>query len=284
MKKAFILFLFLTVVLVTNAGIVYTKQDSLIYERYVNQLKADANLSIGELIVKTALFFRETPYVASTLDNNKSEQLVINLRQFDCTTFVESCIALSRTLKTGDYTFSNFSNQLQIIRYRDGKIKDYASRLHYVTDWIYDNTKKGILQNESSALGGTLNSKTINFMSSHTDAYKPLHNNAELQQKITDTEYQINSRGGYYFVKKENINKISNQVLDGDIVVFATTIDGLDYTHIGIAYHDGIKLTFIHASSKAMKVIVEPQSLSDYCSKSAKCTGVSILRIAELDK
>ena len=284
MKKVFILFLFLTMVLVANARVVYTTQDSLIYERYINQLKADTNLPIGELIVKTALFFRETPYVASTLDNNKSEQLVINLRQFDCTTFVESCIALSRTLKTGDHTFSNFCNQLQIIRYRDGKITDYSSRLHYVTDWIYDNSKKGILKNESSVLGGTLNNKTINFMSSHTDAYKPLRNNSELQQKITDTESQINSRGGYYFVKKENINKISNQVLNGDIVVFATSINGLDYTHIGIAYHDGIKLTFIHASSKAMKVIVEPHSLSDYCLKSTRCIGVSILRIIDLGK
>lgn len=284
MKKVFILFLFLTMVLVANARVVYTTQDSLIYERYINQLKADTNLPIGELIVKTALFFRETPYVASTLDNNKSEHLVINLRQFDCTTFVESCIALSKTLKTGDHTFSNFCNQLQIIRYRDGKITDYSSRLHYVTDWIYDNSKKGILKNESSVLGGTLNNKTINFMSSHTDAYKPLRNNAELQQKITDTESQINNRDGYYFVKKENINKISNQVLNGDIVVFATSINGLDYTHIGIAYHDGIKLTFIHASSKAMKVIVEPQSLSDYCLKSTRCTGVSILRIIDLGK
>lgn len=276
-----ILFSFLTVAFITNATVMYTIQDSLIYERYISRLKADASLPISELIVKTALFFREAPYVASTLDNNQSEQLVINLRQFDCTTFVESCIALSRTLKTGDHTFSNFANQLQIIRYRNGKIEDYASRLHYVTDWIYDNTKKGILKNESSALGGTLNNKTIDFMSTHTDAYKPLRNNPKLQQKITDTEHQINSRGGYYFVKKENIGKINNQIENGDILAFATTINGLDYTHIGIAYHNGTKLTFIHASSKAMKVIMEPQPLSDYCLKSAKCTGVSILRIIE---
>lgn len=279
MRKILILFLYLAVSCVANAGAMYTKQDSLIYEKYVSQFKSDAKLPTGELIVKTALFFRNTPYVASTLDNNKSEQLVINLRQFDCTTLVETCIALSKTIKSGDYSFANFCHQLQNIRYRGGKIEDYASRLHYVTDWIYDNTKKGFLVNESAALGGALNSKTINFMSTHTDAYKTLRNNPKLQQKIRDTEQQINGRDGYCFVKKRDINKISNQIKNGDIIAFATNIDGLDYTHIGIAYHTDGRLTFIHASSKSMKVIVENQSLYDYCLKSAKCIGVSILRI-----
>ncbi len=75
MKKVFALFLLLAMVLNTRAAVVYTKQDSLIYEKYISQLKAEATLPIGELIVKTALFFRDTPYVASTLDNNQEEQL-----------------------------------------------------------------------------------------------------------------------------------------------------------------------------------------------------------------
>lgn len=282
MKKVFILFLFLTMVFITNAAVVYTKQDSLIYEKYISQLKAEASLPIGDLIVKTALFFRETPYVASTLDNNQSEQLVVNLHQFDCTTFIENCIALSKTLKTGDYSFSNFCNQLQSIRYRDGKIEDYTSRLHYVTDWIDDNAKKGILKDETFALGGIQDGKTINFMSTHTDAYKPLRNDPKLQQKIVSIEQQINNRAAYYVLKKENINKVSSQIKDGDIIAFATSIEGLDYSHISIAYHNNGKLTFIHASSRAMKVIIEPQSLSDYCLKSTECTGISVFRAIDL--
>ncbi len=68
----------------TNAEVIYTKQDSLIYEKYIRQLKADKALPIDELITKTALFFQDTPYVASTLDNTPEEQLVVNLHQFDC--------------------------------------------------------------------------------------------------------------------------------------------------------------------------------------------------------
>lgn len=282
MKKVFALFLLLAMVLNTRAAVVYTKQDSLIYEKYISQLKAEATLPIGELIVKTALFFRDTPYVASTLDNNQEEQLVVNLHQFDCTTFVESCIALSRTLKTGDYSFSNFCNQLKSIRYRDGKIEDYTSRLHYVTDWIYNNSKRGILEDKTLALGGIKDTKTINFMSTHTDAYKPLRNNLKLQQKIGGIEQQINNRTEYYVLRKKDINIVSNKINNGDIIAFATSIEGLDYTHIAIAYHDQGTLTFIHASSKAMKVIIEPQSLYDYCLKSTRCTGISIFRAIDL--
>lgn len=278
MKKVFALFLLLAMVLNTRAAVVYTEQDSLIYEKYISQLKAEATLPIGELIVKTALFFRDTPYVASTLDNNQEEQLVINLHQFDCTTFVENCIALSRTLKTGNYSFSNFCNQLKSIRYRDGEIEDYTSRLHYVTDWIYNNSKRGILEDKTFSLGGIKDTKTIHFMSTHTDAYKPLRNNLKLQQKIGGIEQQINNRAEYYVLKKKDINIVSSKINNGDIIGFATSIEGLDYTHIAIAYHDQGTLTFIHASSKAVKVIIEPQSLYDYCLKSTKCTGVSIFR------
>lgn len=282
MKKVFILFLLLTMVLITNAGVAYTKQDSIIYERYISQFRSEAKLSIGELILKTALYFRETPYAASTLDNNKSEQLVVNLHEFDCTTFVENCIALSRTVKTGDYSFSNFCRQLKSIRYRDGKIDNYTSRLHYVTDWVYDNTRKGILADETLTLGGISENKTINFMSTHTDAYKLLRKDVKLQQDIILIEEQINNRGRYNVLRKRDIGNTVNQINDGDIVAFATSVGGLDYTHIAIAYHHSGKLTFVHASSKAMKVIVEPQPLSDYCLKSTKCTGISILRCIDL--
>lgn len=282
MKKVLILFLFLACVLITNARVLYTKQDSIIYEEYISQLKIDTSLSISDLIVKTALFFREIPYVASTLDNNESEQLVINLRQFDCTTFVENCIALSRTIKTGDYSFQNFCNQLKSIRYRNGLLEDYTSRLHYVTDWIYDNTKKVILEDKTSSLGGAKISKKINFMSTHTNAYKPLLNNIGLQQKIIQIEQLINNRDRYYVLKKENINLADNKIDSGDIIAFATSIAGLDYTHIGIAYRYKGKLTFIHASSRAMKVIIEPQSLFNYCLVSKKCTGLSIFRTINL--
>lgn len=284
MKKITVLFLFLVSLLTVDAAVAYTAQDSLIYEKYIAQNKEDVNLPINKLIVRTALFFKDTPYVASTLDNNNSEQLVINLREFDCTTFVETCIALSRTLKTGDYSFANFCNQLKEIRYRKGEINDYSSRLHYVTDWIYNNSQKGILTDQTPSLGGEKVSKPINFMSTHPQSYKPLANSPQLQQKIANIEQQINQRDRYYVLYKNAINKADKKIDDGDVVVFATSIEGIDYSHIGIAYRHQGKLSFIHASSKYKKVTVEPQSLSSYCLKSSKCTGISVVRIGDITR
>lgn len=271
-------------VFTTNGKVLYTEQDSIIFEKYISKLNVDKGLPINDLIVKTALFFRDTPYIAGTLENNESEQLVINLRQLDCSTFVENCIALSRTLKSKDHSFSNFCKELKTIRYRDGKIEDYSSRLHYSTDWIYNNSQKKILTDNTEAIGGMQETKLINFMSTHTDAYVKLKNNLDLQQKISFREKEINKRDAYYVLRKNNISKTDNLIKNGDIITFATSIDGLDYSHMGIAYHYNGRLTFIHASSRAMKVIIEPQSLSTYCSKSTRCTGISISRCVDLVK
>jgi len=36
--------------------------------------------------------------------------------------------------------------QLQLVRYRGGIIDGYPSRLHYTTDYWYDNERKGVLK------------------------------------------------------------------------------------------------------------------------------------------
>lgn len=280
-RTLYIIFLLLTSYIVSYAQVSYTKQDSLIFEKYITTLRSQSNLPINELVVKTALFFQNTPYVSHTLEKSDQEQLGVNLREFDCTTFVESCVALSRTLKSGTPTFSNFCKQLQNIRYRNGIIQDYASRLHYMTDWVYENQKHGLFNDESKSLGGILDDRKINYMSSHPNSYTILKKDNEMLRKIVTTEQNINKRGGHYVVIKQNIGNLSDRIKDGDILIFATSIAGLDYTHIGFAYHTADKLTFIHASSKADKVWIDSNSLSEYCNKQTRGTGITVLRLNE---
>ncbi len=40
-------------------------------------------------------FFLGTPYVVGTLETKRGEHLVVNLREFDCVTFVENVVALA---------------------------------------------------------------------------------------------------------------------------------------------------------------------------------------------
>ncbi len=257
----------------------YTGQDSLLFEKYIAAFDKKQDLPMGNLIAETALYFKGTPYVASTLEREGDERLVINLRQFDCTTFVETCIALSRTVKSEERSFKNFSRLLRELRYRGGIIDGYSSRLHYMSDWIYDNSQKGIISNITRELQGVVDTKEINFMTTHPDSYKQLKNSKATLLKMQKVEADINKRGGYYYIPKQNIPDISERIEDGDVILFATSIDGLDYSHVAIAHHTEDGLSFIDASTRTMAVTVESQLLYDYCMKSSKCTGVAVLRI-----
>jgi N-acetylmuramoyl-L-alanine amidase-like protein len=59
---------------------------------------------ISALMVKVGSFFVGTQYQAHTLEG-ETEELVVNLREFDCTTFVVSCLAISRSIKSGLVNF-----------------------------------------------------------------------------------------------------------------------------------------------------------------------------------
>ncbi|MFT3993360.1 MAG: DUF1460 domain-containing protein [Dysgonomonas sp.] len=280
MKFTNVILILLFSVISTNtakASICYNKTDSLIYESYIQEFSSMQHSDISDLIASTALFFIDRPYVASTLDENSTEVLTINLHEFDCTTFVENCIALSKVIKSGDFSFSNYCNILTSMRYRNGKIDGYTSRLHYTSDWIYQNERNGLLKNISLNLNGNQIEKEINFMSNHSKLYKHLNNNQENLDRIKTVENEISQRNNYKIIPLQNIKTISNNIIDGEIIIFATNIGGLDYSHIGIAYHKDNKLRFIHASSMAKKVIIETKSLIDYCNNSKQCSGITVL-------
>lgn len=256
--------------------IYFTDEDRAIFNRYVKEVGADKSLPTGELMVKTARFFLGTPYVAATLEK-EPETLVINLREMDCTTLVENTLALMRTIQSGAPTFENFCKNLQKLRYRDGKIHDYTSRLHYTTDWIYENQRKGIVQDVTSDAGGVVLPIHLSFMSTHPESYKPLKENLELTAKIAAKEKEINTRT-YYYIPETEINRCAGGMDNGDIVCFVTTIKGLDISHVGIIYRVGNKLTFIHASTTQKKVVVNDAPLQDYVESLKRNSGIMVVR------
>lgn len=278
-QKAIFLF---TILALSNTikgqDVIYSKSDSLIYEDYIKTFSKDGKKSFSELIINTAKFFLNRPYVASTLEVSESEKLVVNLRELDCTTFVENCIALSGIINFERQSFDDYCALLTYIRYRGGEIDDYTSRLHYTSDWAYENEEKEILKNISRDIGGQMVLKNINFMSTHPQSYKHL-NNKENLAKIKRIEDSMNSRKAYIVIPISAIPANSKDIQNGDIVAFATSTEGLDYSHVGIAYWENKELHFIHASSKMKKVVIEQKTLLDYCKDSKNCAGISIFRI-----
>lgn len=252
------------------------KEDTVVFERYLAEMKSNKSLPLHELLIETARFFIGTPYVASTLEK-EPEELVVNLREMDCTTFVENVIALSRTLQDTTPSFEIFCHHLQQLRYREGRIADYTDRLHYMTDWIYENDRRGIVKDVNQAIGGQPLPLHLSFISTHPDSYKQLKNHPDRVQKMADKEKEINARS-YFYLPKDGLNVCETGIEDGDIVCFVTTLKGLDVTHVGIACRIGGELTFIHASSIAKKVIVNPKSLPLYTEEIQTNKGVLVAR------
>lgn len=255
---------------------IYTPEDQRIFDRYIAYVRPWQSAHTDSLLEKTALFFLNAPYVAHTLEMPGEEKLVVNLREFDCTTFVESVIALARTARSDNPGFDTFLTELQNIRYRDGNRQGYASRLHYTSDWVYDNEKKNLLKNNADRLGGIREKKTIGFMTAHRDAYKQLKHNDALLEQMQEIENNINKRDGFYYLPKGAIAGNASLIPHMSMVAFTTSIKGLDVTHMGFAFRKGDNLTFVHASSTQKKVVIDKKTLNDYCAGQSSCTGIIV--------
>lgn len=260
-----------------DAQTIYTAKDSLIFDEYISEFSSKKHLPIGELVTQTGIFFINSPYVGATLEHLGKEQLVVNLREFDCTTFVETCIALSLTVKKDHPTFQKYQDLLKKIRYRKGRLEGYSSRLHYPSDWLYDNSD--LFSDITLSLGGVIVNKPINFMSSHSELYPLLKNNKQHQDEIIEIEKEINLRNNYALLPVNKIRSSTKQIKSGDIIIFGTKTKGLDFSHIGFAYWQKGVLKLLHASSAHKRVIIDTKSLAQYCEISKNCTGIAILRI-----
>jgi len=233
---------------------------------------------IGDVIAEIGKSFIGTDYVANTLEKGDKEELVINLTGLDCTTFLENALTFARCIKEGKTSFKDYQNNLQKIRYRDGIINGYPSRLHYFSDWIYDNIKKGIVNDETKLIGGEKITFSVNFMSNHPDSYQKLKDNPELITEIKKQEKEISSRE-YYFIPKEKVAEVENKISNGDLIAITSNIKGLDVNHVGIAVRlDDNRIHLMQAPNVGYKVQISKKNLSDYLNNIKKDTGIIVLR------
>lgn len=237
-----------------------------------------ASKSINEIIIEIGKSFLGTDYVAFTLEKGEKENLVINLTGLDCYTFLESTFALARCVKNGKTDFENYLKEIENIRYRNGKMNEYPSRLHYFSDWIFDIDKRGLVKNITKEIGGVKINKKINFMTSHIDSYRQLKENPDFVEMIKKIENEISSRD-YYYIPQEKIEEVESKIQSGDIIGITSTLDGMDIAHTGIAIRleDG-RIHFMHAPNVGKKVEITSKPLADYVIGIKKQNGVMVVR------
>jgi len=236
------------------------------------------SLPMENRVVEVAKMLMQTPYVGGTLEGNEKEQLVVNFRELDCTTYLENVVVLSKTLSRENVQAGDFLKELETLRYRDGKLDGYSSRLHYFSDWIYENEKKGIVKNITAEIGGEKYEKTIDFMSTHVNSYPALQADTALVTKIRKTENEINKRE-LFFIPEDKIQSIEDKIRNGDLIAITTKIKGLDISHVGIALHLNNRLHLMNASSLAKKVVISELPLADMLIKSKFQSGIMVARV-----
>jgi hypothetical protein len=259
----------------TSVKAVYLQKDKEIFEQILKLYANEINTATGDLIIKVGSFFKETPYIGHTLEA-EPEQLVVNLRELDCTTFAENCLAIARTIKSENPSFEQFIKELQIIRYHNGVINGYTSRIHYFSDWIFENDKKYLVKDISKEISNTPYPLKVNFMSTHPESYIQLKDST-LIPIIAKQEREISSRT-MYFIPEEKLAKVENFLKDGDIAGITTTIKGMDISHVVILQRVDGRIHILHASSAANKVILSEETLEDYLLNSKMSTGIMIVR------
>lgn len=223
----------------------------------------------------------DVPYVAGTLDTDDKESLIVHLDKVDCTTLVENVLALAIAEKQDEgNAFTNFKNALTFIRYREGKLDGYASRLHYFSDWIRDNECKGIVKEiTSESLCAQKQELWLDFMSTHSESYLPMRKDTSLIQQVAAQEKVLQGVSISYIPKdKLNLPPDDLKIKNGDVLAITTNIKGLDVVHVGFAYWKGNTLHMLHASSVAEKVIMDSQPLYDYSKNKKAHTGVRAIR------
>jgi hypothetical protein len=254
-------------------------QDREIFDALSQNFDRDKAGAGGERILALGRHFLGAPYAAGTLEMEGPEALVINLRQFDCFTFVENIVVLAHLFSSGPASFARYREALAFMRYRRGRLDGYASRLHYFSDWLFDNQRKGIVKDLSFVLGGRSLSKKIHFMTGHPDQYPALKDRAVYRQmRAVERRMQRRVR---HVIPKAALKKMEGRIAGGDLIAVTTRTEGLDVTHAGIAVHVGQRLRLLHASSHAGRVLVSAETLDRYLAGNKTCSGVMVARMVE---
>jgi len=264
-----------------NLSVPNISAEELEFQRLMRSLNVRhlSKAPIDEVLQTVSTKFLGATYQEGLLDQGETEKLFISLTEFDCVLFVETVLALSRNLFSVNPTYANFVQNVQEVRYVNGKLDGYCSRLHYFSEWIRDNQKRNIVRDLTAELGGIPLNKSLNFMSNNWQKYSRLKNNEANHQCILameqKMELEIQSEQLRY-IPSHKIHSIYPLLKAGDIIAVTTDIKGLDSTHTGLVYPTADGIGLIHASPSG-KVKISPD-LQSYVERVDHAIGIMVVR------
>lgn len=279
--KNILLFLLLFSLSSSAQKVDYQKADSQKVLSLFQQAKPLKQKAIASYMVFFGRELKGVPYVAKTLEKNKEEKEIVNLRQLDCTTYVETVLALSRCMAQGKPTFANYCNQLRLIRYAGGAVS-YPTRKHYFTYWIQQSAKQGLVKDIQCPNPPFKAVQTVkaDYMTTHVSQYPMLISHPEWVKRIKLMEQSITGLRARYIPTSaiDNGELLRHTVHNGDIIAIVTTKTGLEISHLGIAVWHTDGLHMLNASSLYHKVVEDSNLLKTYLKRQKSAKGIRIIR------
>lgn len=261
-----------------------------------------AELPLGDAVGRVGSLFVGWPYTPQTLEapwleaaeagapmDGSLERLVINLREFDCVSFVESVLALTWFVRTHgsdllgepETARSTYEDLIVSLRYRDATMDGYASRLHYFTEWLGDNARRGSLQLIHPDLDPAFDDEPIDFMTTHIEAYPALADDPETVERIRRMEARLNADLPRPWVPGDRISAVSDRIRTGDVIAATSIVEGLDVAHTGIAIRLDGEIHLMHAPLVGSEVQISPVPLADRIARIEGQDGILVARPLE---
>jgi hypothetical protein len=205
--------------------------------------------SVGGRIDALSRHFLGFPYQPNPLigSADKAEVFSASLDGFDCVTYIETIVALARASNVDD-----FIGRLRKIRYERGRIQ-WARRNHYMTQWIRNNVREGIIGPVAIPAVPTVSRERV------------LNVVPGLPTKRTRVKC----------VPKPAIPQLAAYLRSGDLMFFVSTRRNLDVFHEGIIVRDGADMRMRHASRSRGGVV--EQELGEFL-KANRMAGVIAMR------
>ena len=257
------------------------------FNRLVAKAKAEnwKALPIGERTAAVGQALVGTRYKHFTLEiDNRIESPSVNFNGMDCWTFFEIALGFARMLNEpeSNWTPERMLYYVELDRYRGGQCTgEYLSRLHYLEDWLYDNDRRGLVEDLTRDLGGRSVPHSAREMSVGWRHYRYLAANRSLLGPLARMEANVSSRP-LHEIPKSKVAGIESKLRSGDIIgIISRDRSGLYSTaHVGLALRTGNGvLHFMHASSPSNygRVIVD-EELSKYLYRYRSDSGILVAR------
>lgn len=232
--------------------------------------------SFGALTVRVAEAALGRPY-ADPPATGAPEVVNLNVDAFECVSFVESSLAMARCVWQQTPTSTCFSQEIVTIRYRDGRIDGFPSRLHYFEDWLGDNARRGHMHLLAGQLGGETMMRHTAYMTDHSALF-PALKDAEVLRRIQAMERHLSNQP-QVIVMREMVGAIEPRLMDGDIIAVTTRRSNILVRHTGLVQLAPDRTVhLLHASSAHHKVTRTKETLAEYINRRPEREGIMVAR------